>query len=77
MIDNSIFKTGSVTIASHRQPDSAFSIAAPLSLFLYSFLTGDFVPVLALMDAQHPCPKGDDQYQRDVHIASMVDGLTF
>lgn len=43
----------------------------------YSLLTGDFVPVLALMDAQHPCPKGDNQYQRDVHIASMVDGLTF
>ncbi len=35
MIDNSIFKTGSVTIASHRQPDSAFSIAAPLSLFFF------------------------------------------
>lgn len=35
MIDNSIFKTGSVMIASHRQPDSAFSIAAPLSLFLF------------------------------------------
>lgn len=43
----------------------------------YSFLTGDLVPVLALVDAQHPCPKGDNQYQCDVHIASMVDGLTF
>lgn len=43
----------------------------------YSFLTGNLVPVLALVDAQHPCPKGDDQYQRDVHITSMVDGLTF
>ena len=64
-------------IASHRQPDSAFAIAAPLSLFLYSLLTGNFIPVLALVDAQHPCPKGDNQYQCDVHIASMVDGLTF
>lgn len=78
MIDNSINKQG------HGK-----SLALEIGYFFYLFtllpfylsivllFTGDFVPVLALMDAQHPCPKGDDQYQRDVHIASMIDGLTF
>lgn len=26
----------------------------------YSLFTGHLFPMLALVDAQHPCPKGDD-----------------
>ena len=44
---------------------------------LKSFFTGHLFPVLALVDAQHPADNAYDNKQCDVHIASMVDGLTF